>query len=378
MATYRNYDFEYSMLDVMDALGISPINIRPGRTSGDYQCFFCDDRKKHLNINIASNTFRCNKCSAHGGMLHLYAHFNGGTTSDANTAMMAYVGKQPAQAKQANRTAHVAAREQYEIEKVQRPRPVRHYAFKTLLNSLPLRPAHRKDLYRRGMTDRDIRELGYKSVPLSGHRDLAAKLEKQGFCPENIPGFFKNKSGEWSVYAPYPGYFVPVRGLDGYIGGLQICLDRGKYLPFYSTDMNCGTKSLSELHFIGDFAGGILIITEGILKADMIYHLYRRLCPSVQFSVIGLPGASNPCDLEEVLIELDDRGFHTVLEALDRDKYKEINENVYKAKINMWRTMEYACATWTHPHKLLSLPRESYLDKGFDDTIQILLNQKTE
>lgn len=372
MANNRNYDFEYSMLDVMDALHI-PNNIASGRTSGNYKCFFCDDRKKHLNINIASNTYRCNRCSAYGGMLDLYVSHKGGTKQEAHADMMAYIGKQPEQVKNANRSMHKQAVVQYEIEVMQRPRHERHYAYKTLLNSLSLRSAHRKDLLRRGMTDHEINKLGYKSVPLEGHQRLAAMLEKEGVNLANIPGFFKNKTGKWSVYAPYPGYFIPVRGLDGYIGGMQIRLDRGKYLPFFSTDMSAGTKSLSELHFVGDFSGGYLLITEGILKADMTYYLYRRLCPDVHFSVIGTPGAGSLCDLEEVLIELGDRGFHTVVEAQDRDKYKEINENVYQAKKKLWSAMERACATWEHDYTLLSLPRWSYLDKGFDDTLKLLL-----
>jgi hypothetical protein len=225
------------------------------------------------------------------------------------------------------------------------------------------------------MSDDDIKKLGYRSVPVEGHRALAAKLESQGFSPENIPGFFKNKEGQWSVYAPYPGYFIPVRGLDGYIGSLQIRLNRGKYLPFFSTDQAGGTRPLSELHFVGDFAGGMLVITEGILKADMIYYLYRRLCPELRLSVIGMPGAGNRCDLEEVLTELGGRGFHTVLEALDRDKFEDINKNVHEAKRALWKAIENACSGWTHDHKLLSLPRSSYLENGFDDTLRLLLQK---
>ena len=369
----RDYDFDYSMIDVMDALGIPRDQIRG--SSGNYRCSFCDDKKKHLNINIAGNTFRCNRCPAQGGMLELYARLRGVGLQQAHAEMNAYHSGLPLQTKRRNETVRREAVKQDEAERQQRTRYERHFAYRSMLDRLPLNRGHRRDLIRRGMTDSDIVKLGYKSAPTTGHEKLASELIGLGVSPEHIPGFFKNKAGKWSIYAPFPGYLIPVRGLDGYIGSLQLRLDYGKYLPFYSTNMEGGSKSYGELHFAGDFFGGFLFITEGILKADMIYHLYRRLCPGIRFSVIGLPGAGNLHNIEEVLIELADRGFHTVVEVFDRDKYRNINESVAIGKEKLWTAMERASALWKHPHKLLSLPGDQFLDKGCDDTILILLNQ---
>lgn len=370
----RGYDFEYSMLDVMDALGIPKDRIRG--SSGNYSCFFCDDRKKHLNINIASNTFRCNRCQASGGMLELYARVNNVSLQQAHAEMTAYRGKLSYDARRENRNTRREAVRQDKAERQQRIRYERHTAYKFLLDNLTLNRTDKKDLLRRGLTDGEIVKLGYKSAPGSGHEELASRMIKMGVSPDHIPGFFINKSGKWSVYAPFPGYFIPVRGLDGLIGSMQLRLQYGKYLPFYSTKMEGGSKSFSELHFAGDFSGGYLFITEGILKADIIYCLYRRLCPGVQFSVIGTPGAGNLCDMEEVLTDLSGRGFHTVVEVFDCDKYRNINENVAIGKEKLWGAMERAGAAWSHEHKLLSLPGSWFPGKGFDDTILCLLKTR--
>ena len=46
-------------------------------------CPFCTNKKGqldnhgHLNINLAKNVFRCNRCNAQGGMLELYSLYYG-------------------------------------------------------------------------------------------------------------------------------------------------------------------------------------------------------------------------------------------------------------------------------------------------------------
>ena len=77
----------FRMTDVISVLGLptSPW----GQSSYYVQCPCCDDnpRKKHLNINLKKDVFRCPKCGVSGGVLDLYALFSGVARDKAYKAL---------------------------------------------------------------------------------------------------------------------------------------------------------------------------------------------------------------------------------------------------------------------------------------------------
>ena len=59
-------------LTMQDILPLLPLDTVVKGRSVDLPCPACNDTKKHLNINLEKNVFRCNRCGEHGGVLSLY------------------------------------------------------------------------------------------------------------------------------------------------------------------------------------------------------------------------------------------------------------------------------------------------------------------
>ena len=67
----------FHMWDVVSLLGLP---MPPsGRSSYYVQCPCCDEspRKKHLNINLKKEVFRCPRCGVSGGIFDLYSLYTG-------------------------------------------------------------------------------------------------------------------------------------------------------------------------------------------------------------------------------------------------------------------------------------------------------------
>jgi hypothetical protein len=93
--------------------------------------------------------------------------------------------------------------------------------YNQLLNQLPLHPADRADLHRRGITDEQIKAWGIRSV--EQWQPLAQELSHE------LPGL--SLDGR-SLITPRPGYLCPIRDVDGLIVGFQIRArgsDGGRY-----------------------------------------------------------------------------------------------------------------------------------------------------
>ena len=97
----NNYDFQYSIIDVVSALGLS---IRRSNSSVMYvDCPYCEvnprnghDGKGKFEIVIAKNFGHCCRCNnppKGEGMLNLYAYVRGCDVKQAHKEMLEYVGK---------------------------------------------------------------------------------------------------------------------------------------------------------------------------------------------------------------------------------------------------------------------------------------------
>ena len=67
----------FHMTDIISLIGISAP--AQGRSSFYVQCPCCDDspRKKHLNINLKKEVYRCPRCGISGGIFDLYSLYTG-------------------------------------------------------------------------------------------------------------------------------------------------------------------------------------------------------------------------------------------------------------------------------------------------------------
>ena len=314
-------DFPFTIIDVANVLNLTIRHERHG--SIDVDCPFCGDKVGKLNLNLAKDVYRCNRCEEFGGMTQLYAKVHGVSNQEAYRAIcqLADAGKKnPSQTKRS-----------YDSKK--KPEPAAradvhtiHQTYAMLLSLLALAKPHQENLKQRGLDDYDILNHRFKSIPAYGQKGLCKQLIKSGCTLEGVPGFYQEKDGEWNVTLKASGIIIPIVGIDGLISGAQIRLDKPindrKYIWLSSADMLKGAGSGSPAHFVGDPTAERVFLTEGALKGVITHSIAGH-------SVVSIPGVNATRSLDSLLLRLKQNGVRTVVEALDLDKFD--NKNVQKA-----------------------------------------------
>lgn len=384
-------DFPFDILDVAQLLHL---NIRRRGTESVYaDCPFCSGwsgRHGKLNLNFVKNVWRCNYCGARGGMLALYARVHGTTNSAAfqeicdalqtgetgwgcgsiNTAAVGTsCGKFPAAGRLREETPHPSRADAQTV----------HQTLSLLFHMLTLKPEHLAHLKseKRGLTDEQIKKLGFKSTPpYRLCRSLAARLIAQGYTVEGVPGFYQDKEGRWTAAfsSHASGILIPAVSIDGFLCGAQILLDKPfkdaddppekpgtKYIWFSSASKPMGTSSGSPVHFVGDPSSRVVYVTEGLLKADIAHCLTGR-------SFVAIAGANNVRGLDKVFTLLAQNGTELIVEAHDMDKLS--NPMIAKGcseirRIAKAHSIECRSLTWDPNYK------------GIDDW-QLSLRRKTQ
>lgn len=244
------------------------------------------------------------------------------------------------------------------------PVAVRDRVYRDLLGLLSLDTRHRDDLVRRGLKEKEIREM-YRSVPPEPWV-VARELRRMGHDLTGIPGFYL-KQGRWGRYWTFPGkpgYFIPVRDVRGRIQALQVRVDEsrsgGKYRMFSSSSRPGGSCSGTPAHVarpavVNDRR---VWVTEGALKADLAAHFLGAV-------VVGAVGVT--C-WRPVIPVLEELGAADIVLAFDRDQ--DVNPVVARAVGELrkaisesgFRVLE---ASW---------PRE----KGIDDALAAGVEIKVE
>lgn len=327
------HDFPFGIMDVVELLHL---RIRRPSPKGVYvDCPICNDKRGKMHINSQNDTWRCNYCDESGGMLSLYARLHNISTREAYReicdAMQNGVCFSEYSVKHSN-TPKVWLAEDSPIADI----TVRHKTYMALLSMLILSKEHREHLNTvRGLPDEQIEKLGYKSTPpFYMCRSLASRLLQNGCQLEGVPGFYQ-KDGQWTIASSTytAGILIPARTREGYISGFQIRLDvplkndddppekeGAKYIWLSSVGKPKGTSSGSPAHFVGNPDAGVVYVTEGLLKSDIAHYLMNR-------SFAATAGANNTAQLEVLFEELAKNGTHTIIEAEDMDKYRNIAVN---------------------------------------------------
>ena len=352
MGSYSD-EFPFNIVDVVHLLNLK---IKRQLANSAYvDCPFCGDKRGRMNISFVKNVWRCNHCDEHGGMLSLYAKFHNTSTSNAYWEIaealcegfskeQSHITMEKIQRQAMTGTDSPALESQHTISSaslVERklvsqsnkasPAEI-HQTFSLLLANLTLRPAHREHLRseRRGLSDNQIDELGFKSTPPKFLcRTITKRLIQQGCTVKGVPGFYKDSSGCWTMAFSQKtsGILIPAMGFDGRIQGFQILLDvalkhkddppdkkGAKYIWFSSSSGEDGTSSGSPVHIIGDPCARVVYITEGLLKADISHCLTGR-------TFAAIAGANNTAQLEPLFAFLAQNGTEEIIEAHDMDKY---------------------------------------------------------
>jgi hypothetical protein len=180
------------------------------------------------------------------------------------------------------------------------PDRVVHNVYVSLLEALELEPRHRDQLLGRGLTDQEITDRGYRTLPRGGRRQLAeAVLAKLAGLPLikaitrdqllKTPGFYMDAGGQLSVAGP-AGLLIPLCPGGRRCTAIKVRVDDPgpgpKYLYLSSTKYG-GPGPGAPLHFPPRqwYRGEAVRLVEGELKADV------ATARTVVLS-IGLPGCA--------------------------------------------------------------------------------------
>lgn len=310
-------DFPFTIVDVAYLLNL---HIRhKNAASLDVDCPFCGEKKGKLNLNTKKNVFKCNRCGESGGMLSLYGKIYGVDNQTACKEIKDALGRNEQAPAYQVRNREIAPKEP-EIENAPpAPDAVRHKTYSMFFSMLVLADTHRDKLLKRGFTEQQIEENGYKSTPVFGYKKLTKKLLAAGCTVEGVPGFYQDRDGEWTIHFSNrsSGFLVPVRNMDGLIVGAQIRLDHPydgrKYIWLSSTNYHRGTSSGSPVHLAGNPGEKTVFVTEGPLKGDLAHALSGRTFGCV-------PGANQYANLPPFLQAMKLMGTEAVYEAYDMDK----------------------------------------------------------
>ena len=364
---YLYDEYPFSILDIAHLLRLT---IRRELADSVYvDCPFCQKRKGKLNLNLAKDVWRCNRCGKSGHMFELYAQLRGLQVSEAKLELIDLLadGKTvegvPTRAtsmpsgQQGARREPVAQSTRAAPEEIDR-------TMRAMLDMLTLTPAHREHLHsKRGLTDEQIEYLKLRSTPSYKLRHtIPHRLMDRGFAVAGVPGFFVDKHGKWTAnFTTWTsGILVPSRSIDGLICGAQIRLDKPikddgadpdeegtKYIWFSTSSKQQGTGSGSPVNLIGDRYARTIYITEGALKAGIAHCLIKRTFLSIQ-------GANNLSGLEDVFRQLHETGTQLIVEALDTDKFS--NPDVAKGAQKIYLLakrcgMQCRSLTWNPNYK---------------------------
>lgn len=364
-------EFPFGIMTVAELLHL---NVRRRLADSAYvDCPFCGDKRGKMNVNFSRNVWRCNYCGESGGMLALYARLNNISNSQAyheiwdalSTGEASWgcedygISTAPAAAPVQGAAAPGQGKGGLPQSPPASAREV-HRTFSRLFEMLTLSAAHRNHLRseKRGLTDEQIRQFGFKSTPpYFLCRPLTERLIGQGCTVAGVPGFYQHENGYWTVKftSRTSGILIPAVGMDGLIRGAQIMLDTpirdkndppdksgAKYIWLSSSSKNMGTTSGSPVHFVGKFPARTVYVTEGLLKADIAHCLINR-------SIVTTAGANNVGALNEVFRTLAQKGTELIIEAQDMDKYRNANTAKGSSKIYLMAKehgMECRRLTW--------------------------------
>lgn len=317
----------FSIADVARLRDINYIKGRPVTkisSSETYcDCPFCGKSGNQFSYNISKGVYHCWSCEARGNAIDLWINTsNEEYTNDAKGRKEAAKDIYTAlngdvEIMAFHRKDHESLNNSNVVEADLASDSIRNNTYRHLLDMLELKTVHAKDLMRRGLTLPQIEKIGFRTVPVGNTTQLCQDLINQGCILEGVPGFYLNNKNKWELNIPAYGYMCPVYdGNTNYILGFQIRLDKplgnAKYMWIASKDKNKGVTSGALTTYLPGKNNNIIILTEGILKATIIWVFLKG-----QVSVIGIPGVNAKTSLRSVL---DTFSMAYVYEAFDMDK----------------------------------------------------------
>ncbi len=357
-----NYNFDYSILDVVNACSDIVIRINKS-THLDCDCPLCDGKGK-LHIKISSDQFRCNKCGNSGGMLDLYMLFNNITsTKEAHKNMLKFIGKdgyerglsksraERAKASEKSKASHKAS--VYNLNKT----------YRAFLELCVLKEKHVRELTspKRGLNETQIRAFGFKSAPteFKEHRHIVKELLKQNCVLKGVPGFFVDTKGKWNFafFDNCEGIMTPVINLEKQVVGLQLRLDvpfvdpdtgkETRFIWFSTPYKKNGTGSGSPVHITNRKKVEKIYLTEGPIKAKIASSYSGK-------TFAAIAGVNCQTELKKFLQDVKARGCETIIDCFDMDyKYNPYVRKARKKLCDLVKNigLQYVILQWNEHYK---------------------------
>ena len=307
---------KFRMADIIPLL---PLPRPDGKSSYYVSCPYCDRRgrkkDKHLNINLVKDVFRCAMCGWNGGIFDLYAFYTNTPREDVRAELIRIFHGESSYTRKNQQYARPSIPPPPQI--VEAPATdikIRDSTYSALLSMLSLAPDHKQNLLDRGLSEKAIIENGYGTTPIVGGKNIAKLLLESGRQIEGVPGFYKDSSGTWTFIECKRGILIPVRDQNGRIQGIQVRRDnieKRKYRWISSAGIDSGKGAESWVHLAGPVRERI-ILSEGPLKADVVFHLTGQ-------TVVAVPGVNSLKHLEKALMDLTQLGVVQIMTAFDMD-----------------------------------------------------------
>ena len=368
----------YTAAEVLSLLGI-PVT----GTQTRCRCPICKrEGRFYMRTDGKKNTGLCFSCpSSQMSHIRYYGMTRGLSDKEAHKEILRLLGVKNYSANR-QPTVVVQTEKQTPIADIEQ----RNAVYQEVISFLGLSERHISDMKKRGLTEEEIKKLGYASYDKSRAMDLSNHLRNRGYQLEGIPGFYERNqmyTAKWFL----PGILVPYKDECNRIQGLQLRVNneelqrengklKDKCRWFSSATMKNGCGCKTWYHFATDFCidfsswtqvpvipKGILYLTEGGMKADIIHALSGR-------PVIAIPGVGTTTELKKLFESgfLQEQGVKKIVNLFDMDYIT--NKNVAKAseqlKILIEKYFDYERETW-----------ESEIDnhvlKGFDDFLAYML-----
>ena len=327
----------FHMWDIVSLLGL-PMPTS-GKSSYYIQCPCCDEtpEKKHLNINLKKEVFRCPRCGISGGIFDLYALYTGVSRGQVRKELVERLGP-PELIMHQKKKVVSEPKEECPLADIES----RNHAYAAMLSKLSLAADHKENLLSRGLKEPEIERLGYKTTPVVGMSAIAKQLQSEGLSLAGVPGFYRDKNGAWTFVHEKRGILIPVRDRFGRIQGLQIRRDnvsRRKFRWVSSAEMEDGCRAEGWTHLAGKVRSTILL-TEGPMKADVIHAL-------TDLTVLAVPGVNSLTQLQMTLEDLRSEGLAEIKTAFDMDFATNHHvQNGYNSLLQLLGDMGFTFGTY--------------------------------
>lgn len=307
------------MFDIYDVLQVDNLPIiKKHGNEVEFQCPECGDLRGKCSYNVAKRACNCFVCGFHGTALTIHQEMTGiSDPKEAAKDLYARMGRPEIQMKPRFDSQIIPEKKQAQLA----PKKYISDVYWAMLKLLKLNPEHKADLLRRGLTEDQIRQFHFRSMP-EDTREMSRKLTEQGYTLEGVPGFYETRYGHWYLVHPCSGYLCPVFD-EHIITGFQIRVDHPeggcKYIWLSSASKYNGCSCGAQATRLPGRTG-MVIVTEGILKATVTWSLLKG-----QASVIGVPGVASLKNLPMHLVEYT-RTASVIIEAYDMDKRPTVSE----------------------------------------------------